>query len=302
MRFLAVTLLLSALAFAADRPAITGIANFVVKTDSLDDARKFYSSVLGYQEVFQHSRPLVPKPLAVFKVNDHQFIELAPTLSGESDDKLIQIGFETSDARRLRLYLASKGVTVPPKLAKDLDGNLSFTVKDPEGHTVEFVQYLKGSLHSRNAGQGLSPNRISDHMLHVGVHVKDPAAEDKFYKDILGFRFLWQGGNTDQRVEWISLLTPDGNNWIEYMVSGPNPPSPQQLGVWHHVCVGTLDIHAVDRKVRERGYTPRRDPNIARDGRWLLHLFDKHNTRVEVMVRKPVQKPCCSENHDPYIN
>ena len=38
-----------------------------------------------------------------------------------------------------------------------------------------------------------------------------------------------------------------------------------------------------------------------RDGRWLLQLYDKHNTRTEVMVRKPVQKPCCSENLDPYI-
>ena len=34
---------------------------------------------------------------------------------------------------------------------------------------------------------------------------------------------------------------------------------------------------------------------------WLLQLYDNHNTRIEVMVRKPVQKPCCSENLDPYI-
>jgi hypothetical protein len=44
-------------------------------------------------------------------------------------------------------------------------------------------------------------------------------------------------------------------------------PSPQQLGVWHHVCVGTLDIQGLYRRVMSRGYTPRREPNIARDGR-----------------------------------
>jgi lactoylglutathione lyase len=174
-------------------------------------------------------------------------------------------------------------------------------VKDPEGHSVEFVEYLKDSLQSKNSGKALSDRRISDHILHVGVHVSSPEAQDKFYRDILGFRFLWQGGPRDDRTDWISLLTPDGDNWIEYMVVHDGPPTPQQLGVWHHVCVGTLDMPAVYKTVLDRGYKPPREPNVARDGRLLLQLYDKHNTRTEVMVRKPVQTPCCSENKDPYI-
>ena len=285
------------------RPPITNIANFVVKTGSLDEARKFYSGVLGYEEVFRHRRAIAgTAEIAAFKVNDHQYIEVAPTLQNESDDKLIQIGFETKDARKLRDYLSSKGVDVPARDAKDPDGNYSFVVKDPEGHSVEFVEYVKGSLQSKYAGKAVSDRRISDHILHVGVHVKSPEAQDKFYKDILGFRFLWQGGPRDDRLDWISLLTPDGDNWIEYMVmhDGP-PPTPQQLGVWHHVCVGTLDMPAVYKTVMDRGYKPPREPSIARDGRMLLQLYDTHNTRTEVMIRKPVQKPCCSENMDPYI-
>jgi len=288
-------------ALGAERPRIVGIANFVVKTDNLDEARKFYTGVLGYDEIFQHRRPGVSADIAVFKVNDHQYIEVTQTLANEADDKLIQIGFETTDARKLRDYLAQKGVAVPAKAGKDEDGNYSVVVKDPEGHQVEFVEYVKGSQHSKRFGAGLSPKRISDHMLHVGVHVKDPAAQDRFYKDILGFRFQWKGGPQADRIDWLSMMTPDGDNWIEYMV-WREPPSAQQLGVWHHVCVGTLDIQRVYKTVMERGYDPRREPNIARDGRWLLQLYDKHNTRTEVMVRKPVQKPCCSENLDPYTN
>jgi len=287
-------------ALAAERPPIIGIANFVVKTDNLEEVRKFYTGVLGYDEVFKHRRPGVAAEIAVFKVNDRQYIEVAQTLVNEADDKLIQIGFETKDARKLRAYLAEKGWAVPAKVGKDSDGNYSFTVKDPEDHTVEFVEYLKGSVHSRNLGKAISPRRISDHMLHVGVHVKSPEAQDKFYKDILGFRFQWKGGPQDDRIDWISLMVPDGDNWIEYMVSR-GTPSPQQLGVWHHVAVGTLDIQSLYKTVLSRGYTPPREPNIARDGRWLLQLYDKHNTRTEVMVRKPVQKPCCSENLDPYV-
>ncbi len=284
------------------RPPITNIANFVVKTDNLDEVRKFYSGVLGYDEVFRHKRAITGgAEVSVFKVNDHQYIEVVPTLERESDDKLVQIGFETKDARQLRDYLAAKGVEVPARVTRDSDGNYSFVVKDPEGHSIEFVEYVKGSLQSKYTGKALSDRRISDHILHVGVHVKSPEAQDKFYRNILGFRFLWQGGPRDDRVDWISLLTPDGDNWIEYMVQHDGPPTPQQLGVWHHVCVDTLDIQAVYKTVMDRGYKPPREPNLARDGRMLLQLYDKHNTRTEVMVRKPVEKPCCSENMDPYI-
>jgi hypothetical protein len=37
-----------AFAFGAERPPIVGIANFVIKTGNLEEARKFYSGVLGY--------------------------------------------------------------------------------------------------------------------------------------------------------------------------------------------------------------------------------------------------------------
>ena len=43
-------------ALAAERPPIVGIANFVVKTDNLEEVRKFYTGVLGYEEVFKHRR------------------------------------------------------------------------------------------------------------------------------------------------------------------------------------------------------------------------------------------------------
>ena len=128
-----------AAAFGAERPPIVGIANFVVKTDNLEEARKFYTGVLGYDEVFRHKRPGNAADIAVFKVNDRQYIEVTQTLANEADDKLIQIGFETRDARKLRDYLAEEGRAGARKTGEDADGNYSFIVKDPEGHAVEFV-------------------------------------------------------------------------------------------------------------------------------------------------------------------
>ncbi len=55
-----------------------------------------------------------------------------------------------------------------------------------------------------------------------------------------------------------------------------------------------------EETVKDRGYQPLQPPNIGRDGRWLLQLYDKNFTRTEMMVRKPVQTPCCSPNLDDF--
>jgi catechol 2,3-dioxygenase-like lactoylglutathione lyase family enzyme len=270
-----------------------------VKVDNLEEARKFYSGVVGMEEAFQTRDAGVTGDLACFKVNDRQYVEVSPTLQSETEDRLIRIGFETNDARALRAYPASKGVKVPSQVGKDSNGNRSFVVMDPDGHSVQFVQYLPGSIHSRNFGKHLSEKRVSDHMLHVGVRVVDPAKADAFYKGILGFRLQWKGGRTDDHAEWISMMVPDGYDWVEYMVTTATP-SPRQLGVLHHYALDTLDVQKAYRTVVERGYKPPSEPAIARDGRWLLQLYDRNYTRTEMMIRKPVQTPCCSPNLDDF--
>ena len=112
--------------------------------------------------------------LTYFKVNDHQYIEVFPELKSETEDRLSHIAFETTDAVQLRDYLASKGVRCR-RIHPGADGNLSFMLKDPDGHNVEFVQYMPGSLHCKNFGKILPATRISDHMIHVGVTVQDQA-------------------------------------------------------------------------------------------------------------------------------
>ena len=89
------------------------------------------------------------------------------------------------------------------------------------------------------------------------------------------------------------MAVPDGNQWIDGTWSTPGRP--------HHVSwvsstishLGTLDIDAAHRQVVERGYADKAAPAIGRDGRWLMHLYDKDLTRTEFMVRKPVKEPCC---------
>jgi lactoylglutathione lyase len=286
---------LSARAQAAgsvERPPIIGVAHIGLKTDNLDASRQFYGHVLGYQEPFTVDKPSGGLMLTYFKVNDHQYIEVFPELKNSSEDRLSHIAFETTNVQQLRDYLATKDVKVPATLKPGLDGNLSFMIKDPDGHNVEFVQYMPGSLHSKNFGKFLPDTRVSNRIIHVGVTVHDQAAADHLYKDILGFHSIWHGGMTDDRTDWVDMRVPDGTDWLEYMLNVRNP-SVRSLGVMHHLALGVPDIQTGYKAVTERGYKAD-PPKIGRDGKWQLNLYDPNGTRAELMEPKPVKTPCCS--------
>jgi catechol 2,3-dioxygenase-like lactoylglutathione lyase family enzyme len=275
-----------------ERPSIIGVAHIGLKTGDLAASRKFYGHDLGFDQPFKVDKPSGGLMLIYFKVNDHQFIEIFPELKTPTEDRLSHIAFETTDARKLRDYLAANGVKVPNTLKPGLDGNLNFMIQDPDGHMVEFVQYMPGSLHSRNFGENLPATRISKRIIHVGVTVKDRSASDRLYKDILGFHAIWHGGRTDDKTDWVDMRVPDGTDWLEYMLN-VNNPSPRTLGVMHHMALGVPSVKAGYETVVARGLKPA-GPKIGRDGKWQLNLYDPDGTRVELMEPKPVQTPCCS--------
>ncbi len=229
----------------------------------------------------------------MFKVNDHQYVAVAATLTGD-EDRLDHIAFETSDARQLRDYLAAHRVKVPASLQPDPEGDYSFMVDDPEGHRIEFVEYRKGSVVSKNFGKSLPKSRISERIIHGGFTIQDPDGKaDRFYADILGFHATWHGGMTDTKTDWVDMKVADGPDWIEYMLNQPHP-SVKTRGVMNHLALGVPDVQAAYKTLQERGLKMDGPPKIGRDGKWQLNLYDPNLTRVELMEPKPVQPPCCS--------
>ena len=241
-------------------PPIVGVAHIGLRTDDLAAARKFYTGVLGFQEPFSLDKAPGEGTgllLTYFKVNDHQYVEMFPELTDPKMDRLSHISFETTDAEQMRAYLASRGVKVPETLEPMQDGNRGFDVIDPDGHDVEFVEFRPGSLHSRNFGKFLPDTRISTRIIHVGVVVKDRAAADRFYKDILGFKLQWQGGMKDNDTDWVTMRVPEGTDWLEYMLNVHNP-DPHQLGVMHHFSLGVPEHSSgIQAGARARVQRPR---------------------------------------------
>jgi len=278
---------------AGSRPLILGVAHMALKTNSIASARQFYGRVLGFQEASSLLNLLTGRPDGVcFKVNDHQYIEVYPGLKDPSEDRLLHIAFETSNARRLAEYLAGHGVKVSP-LQSDAEGNLSFTLHDADEHPMEFAEYIPTSLSGRGMGKFLGPERISERIIHVGVTVGDEAAANRLYQDILGYCDIWHGGMTDDRTDWVDMRVPDGKDWLEYMLN-VHDPSPRTLGVMHHMSLGVPSVAEAYKTAVGRGYQSKEKPQIGRDGKWQYNLYDPDLTRVEVMEPKPVEKPCCS--------
>ncbi len=132
-------------------------------------------------------------------------------------------------------------------------------------------------------------------LIHAGFIVKDRAAMDKFYRDILGFHLYWSGGMKDGETNWVSMQVPDGTDWIEYMLN-VDPNADQRLrGVMNHIALGVPSVKEAAIQLEKNGVKLTEQPKIGRDGKWQLNLYDPDMTRVELMEFTPVEKPCCSE-------
>jgi lactoylglutathione lyase len=270
------------------RPRIVGVANIAYKVSSLKAARGYYSDVLGFQEAFTIKEAGDGPDLTCFKVNDRQYIEVSPILKDPRGDKFLHIAFETTGARELRDYLAGKGVSVPEKIDLGPDGNLSFTISDPDGNAVEFVEYLPESVQSRSFGKLMPDTRISDHIAHLGIYARNRAATEHFYKDILGFRPLTEADSG--RTRSVALLVPDGNDFMEYTLNNsPQPPPRMLLDLMYHLCLGATDVQAAYRTAVERGYKPPHEPSVGQSGHRRVNFFDPDGNRTELMDRKPAR-------------
>jgi lactoylglutathione lyase len=267
------------------RPKITGVAHMALYVHDMDKSRAYYKEFLGYGEPFDLKNPDGSLALTFIKVNDRQYLELFPEREAGSD-RLNHIGIETDDAEAMRLYLKARGVAVPEKVNTARVGNLSFTVKDPDGHGVEFVQYLPGGWMTRDKGKFMPPEAISTDMRHYGILVGSLDAALSFYRDVLGFKETWRGSRDEKELSWVNMQVPDGRDYIEFMLYR-DLPAPARRGSQHHICLFVPDIAQALATLQPRtaraGYTAAMEPKTGINRRRQLNLFDPDGTRTELM-------------------
>jgi catechol 2,3-dioxygenase-like lactoylglutathione lyase family enzyme len=267
-------------ASAQERPAITGIAFVRMYTADVPVSAAFYSNTLGFGHVES-------KGIARYSVNDLQWLEVEPLPNPAPVSRLAAVAFTTRNTAALQNYLKAHSVAITQPLAHG-----TFGVRDPEGNLILFVQQGDKPSGFPKPSSSATSRRI----IHAGFLVKDAAAEDRFYREILGFRPYWHGGGKDNSTDWSSLQVPDGTDWIEYMLnSGPNP-SAHQLGVMNHFSLGVTHMNdAIQALARNHCEGPNcTNSKMGRDGKVQLNLYDPDLTRVEFMEFLPSGTICCS--------
>lgn len=267
-RLLAATIVAALLAPGPTaRPRILGISHIALRVSDEAAARAFYERFLGLRSL---------------AVGDRQHVELLPGLARERD-RLDHIALETDDAAGLRRYLGARGVGVPARV--DHEGGVTrFTVRDPEGHAVEFVQ--------RTAPPSPPPSEspvdvpVSRRILHVGIIVGDVPAAMKFYGDVLGFTETWRGSRTGTELSWINMKVPDGSDYVEFMLYGARPAMAAR-GTQHHLCLEVPDLEAARTLLEARPYRatyPRLlEARVGTNRKRQLNLYDPDGTRTELM-------------------
>jgi catechol 2,3-dioxygenase-like lactoylglutathione lyase family enzyme len=270
------------------RPRITGIDHVTIYVSDVEKSRRFYSRVLGLTA----GCPQYSQSEICFLLSPSEqriLLRLVPTEIRIDARKswLGEIAFATEDIEGTRQFLLAHGFQ-PGPVQKDSDGAQSVRVRDPEGNSIAFVHRS-----SSKVGYAPASKQISSHLIHAGFVVKDLAAENRFYVDLLAFRLYWQGGFKDDGTDWYELQLPDGPDWIEYMLNIPTHADHKELGVQNHFSFGVKDVHTAAAELRSRGYKTFDGPEVGRDGKDSLDAYDPDGTRVEIMEFTPVQKPCC---------
>jgi catechol 2,3-dioxygenase-like lactoylglutathione lyase family enzyme len=271
------------------RPKISGIAQVSVYSTNLENSKEFYGQILGLPP----AKGRCAASRSCFSVNAQQQIDVVPVSPPAKSNFLAEVAFATDNAEQMHCYLAGHKIDTGP-IATESDGSKHFKLLDPEGHPIAFVQRAK----VKNFRPG--PDHVSTRLFHAGFVVRDSALEDRFYRDLLGFRMYWHGGFKDTDTDWEEIQVPDGNDWIEYMLNIPSSADHKELGVQNHFSLGVTSAKKAVDVVRSRRLKNIDGPEIGRDGKWAADIYDPDATRVELMEFAPAKDPCCNPYTAPH--
>jgi catechol 2,3-dioxygenase-like lactoylglutathione lyase family enzyme len=270
---------------AVRRPKILGIAHMAFYVSNLSKTLAYYKNFLGFAEPYDLKNEDGTTRVAFIKINDYQYLELFPE-PPKNDGMLNHIAFYTDNVNQLRRYLISRGVQRPSNISIGRTGDKSFAVKDPDGHTVEFVEYEADGWAMKHRGKDLPATRVSDHIMHIGFTVGTLERSKDFYSNILGFKEFWRGSSNGVTLSWVDLRVPDGKDYVELMLYKQLPPQDKRGGD-NHISLMTPDIARAVATLRSRAaavdYTRKIEIHVGHNRQRQANFFDPDGTRTELM-------------------
>jgi catechol 2,3-dioxygenase-like lactoylglutathione lyase family enzyme len=199
-----------------------GIAHVAFRVADLDAARGFYNK-LGFEQFFEMKQGERTTE-AFLKINDRQFIELYPQTGPSQPIGLMHVCYESNDLEALHADYVKRGLTVSD-VRKAGAGNLLMTMKDPEGQTIEYTQYLPGSRHFEDRGKHLGAQRVAQTLAGATATAGDVAAIRTFYLEKLSFTEIGHGIPARLR------MPGDSGQELDIVAAGADVKSGMQFAV-----------------------------------------------------------------------
>jgi unsaturated rhamnogalacturonyl hydrolase len=215
--------LLSASLCPAQPANQSGIAHVAFRVADLETARAFYNK-LGF-DLFFEMKQGDKTTEAFLKINDHQFIELYPRTDPAQPLGLMHVCYESTNLEALHAEYVKRGLTVS-EVRKAGAGNMLMTMRDPEGQTIEYTQYMPGSRHFEDRGKHLGAKRVALLMVGATSPARDAGAIRTFYLEKLAFTEINHGiparlrmpGDSGQEVD-IATASAEVKPGIQFGVA-----------------------------------------------------------------------------------
>lgn len=255
------------------RPEIWGIAKMTFLVSDYNLSRDYYDKFLGFNEAFSY--PSERGTVLSFKVNDRQFLEFVEDSQAKEKKRMVSVSFETPQVEQMRKYLELQGQEVPERTTIDGAGNEVFSIVDPYGNRIEFIQWKANSLHQLSKGKFISDRRISKRIHHVGLYSTKIVDNDPFYVGFLKFIEVMRYPD-DKSVAPFMLYLGIGDcveNIEFYPLDDQN---------FNHPCFLVEDMQETVYTLKERRTTQHMSkPMIGKGRKWILNITTADQTKVE---------------------
>ena len=236
---------------------VKGVESVGMTVSDMDRAIEFYTQVLTFQKIsdaevageqYEQLQGVFGLRMRVVRMKlGDEIVELTEYLApkgrpvpadSRSNDRWFQhIAIITSDMdrayARLRQHKVQHASTGPQRIPdwnKGAAGIRAFYFKDPDGHTLEILQFPADKGNSKWHDAQANGDRLFLGIDHTAIVVGDTETSLKFYRDILGMKVAGQGENygTEQahlnnvsgaRLRITSLKSESGPSieFLEYL-------------------------------------------------------------------------------------
>ena len=125
-------------------------------------------------------------------------------------------------------------------------------------------------------------------MTHLAIDTKDMEESLRFYKDVLGFKKIFELSNPETGAPWIVYIQVAKGQFLELFHTDPDKREIRRTDVgFSHICFCVDSVEETAKHIQEAGYTLDILPCRGCDNNLQTWVRDPNGIRIELMEISP---------------